>query len=215
MKFSAFYVLDQLYLIHIDIAVHIKLQFNFTSHLRLCLPNCLFPSSFMIKILYALFRSLHITCSALISSPSVGISNHILREIHDMELIIILLSPYSILLSLPRFYSKYHPQQSVFSRLKSVLPAGRKSLTWRNNHKIFSVYFKHCVISCSKIVSHKILSDNKYTWNKYLIYLWIWFVFLGYFQMRITWFYDFVLHSNNEAVIALLLITVLSLLTDI
>jgi len=68
MKFSAFYVLDQLYPTYIDIALYIlyklynyyitilniKLQFNFTSHLHLCLLNCFFPSSFMIKILYAL-----------------------------------------------------------------------------------------------------------------------------------------------------------------
>ena len=49
MKLSAFYVLGQLYPIYIDIAFRIKLQFNFTSHLRLSLPDCLFPSRFMNK----------------------------------------------------------------------------------------------------------------------------------------------------------------------
>ena len=156
----------------------------------------------MIKFLYALFGSLHNTCSALIPFSSVGNPNHILRGIHDMKLIIILLSPFSILLSLPRFYSKYHPQQSVFNRLKSVLPAGRKTLAWRNDHKIFFVYFNHCVISCSKFGNHKILNDNKCAWNKFLIYLWIWIVFPGYFQMRMFWFYDSSLHSSIEAVIA-------------
>jgi hypothetical protein len=139
-NFPPFFVLDQLYPIYIDRTFHIKLQFHFTSHLRSCLPNCLLPSSFMTKILYVLFRPLRITHSALISSCSVGNPNHILRGMHNMKLIIILLPPSSILLSLPKFYSKYHPQQSVFSRLKSVLPVGRKILRIRNQHIKVSPY---------------------------------------------------------------------------
>jgi len=84
MKLSAVYVLGQLYPINIDIAFRIKLKFNFTSHLRLCLPNCLFPSSFMNKTPYTLFRPLHITCSTLISSSTVGNPNHILRRLYNM-----------------------------------------------------------------------------------------------------------------------------------